>query len=203
MFFTYVDFTHDGRPFYVGMGDELRLRRKLGRNKHHTNVVKKHGQNRVIVLETDDRTKAIQLEIELIAKHHTFIDDPFYNAIGCNYTVGGEGCKCSEETKAKMRESIRRGFENGRQVWNKGKQGIVYNISDAQRQQAREQLIAFNKTKPMLGKNHTEEAKAKMRKQHICSNCKSAGHNKSTCRKRPADFINQVSIAQLARREKE
>lgn len=202
MFHTYIDWTNDGRPFYVGMGDDARIARKLGRNKHHTHVAKKHGQCREIVLSIDDRQATVDLEIRLIAEHHTFVDDTSYNGIGCNYTKGGEGCPCNEETRRKISESIRRGFENGRVNWNKGKK-VSYNLTDEERHRRREQRIAFNKTRPNLGKYHSEEAKAKMRKPHVCSICKTAGHTKTTCLDRPADAINVVAIAQQQRHNRE
>lgn len=61
-------------------------------DKHHTHIARKHGQRREIVLSSEDRQAAIDLEIKLIAKHHTFKNDPEFNDIGYNYTKGGEGC---------------------------------------------------------------------------------------------------------------
>lgn len=198
MFHTYIDWTDDGRPFYVGMGDDARVSRRLGRNKHHAHVARKHGQNRRIVQSFSERQDAIDLEVKLISEHHTFIDDPAYNGIGCNYTLGGEGCACSEETRHKISES-----RKGTAPWNKGKHGLTYNFSEENRQKAREQRIAFNKTKPMLGKHHSEEAKARMRKPHICSICQTLGHTKTTCPKRPIDAVNQVQVAQRLRHQNE
>lgn len=179
MFYTYVDETHDGKPFYVGMGDEARLRRLLDRNKRHTHTAKKHGQNRQVLGEFENRDDAIQLEIKLITELHTFVDDPDYNGVGCNYTRGGEGCPCSEETRKKISES-----RKGKEPWNKGKH-VKYNLTDEDREHRRQQLIAYNKTRPNLGKKHTDEALAKMRKPHRCSNCGESGHQKRTCQKLP------------------
>jgi len=182
MFHTYIDYTNDGRPFYVGMGDDARLHRLLGRNKRHTHTAKKHGQNRKIVATFEERENAIDLEIKLIAEHHTFVDDPSYNGFGCNYTPGGEGRPCSEEMKQKMREIIKAQYASGqRQPWNKGKQ-VTYNITEEDRQARRAKIIAFNKSLPMLGKKHTDEALTKMRKPHRCSNCGVTGHQKRTCK---------------------
>lgn len=92
------------RPFYVGKGNVARLGKKT-RNKHHSNVAMKHGVNRVIVLSTDDENVAFGEEVRLIAEHHTFVDDPFYSDVGCNYTKGGEGSSdhiASEETRRKL-----------------------------------------------------------------------------------------------------
>lgn len=177
MFHTYIDWTTDGRPFYVGMGDDHRIYVMSPRNKRYGHVANKHGRHREVVQSFEDRQGAVDLEVKLIAEHHTFVDDPLYNGIGCNYTRGGEGCPCSEETRRKISES-----KKGRVPWNKGKHGIKYNFTDEQRQKAREQRIAFNKTRPMLGKRHSDEAIAKMRKPHRCSKCGEPGHQKRTCK---------------------
>lgn len=121
MFHTYIDWTDDKRPFYVGMGDDNRIRVLSPRNKRYGHVANKHGRHREIVRSFENRADAISLEVLLISKHHTFVDDPSYNGIGCNYTIGGEGCACSEETKQKMRNKIRDQFASGRTVLNKGK----------------------------------------------------------------------------------
>jgi len=99
-FHTYVDWTMEEtpRPFYVGKGNENRIN-CLKRNIHHTRVSNKHGIDRRIVLITTDEQLAFNEEIKLIAEHHTFIDDHFYNGIGCNYTIGGEGHTPSNEMR--------------------------------------------------------------------------------------------------------
>lgn len=191
MFHTYIDSTNDNISFYVGMGDDARVRRMLGRNKHHTHIAKKYGQIRRIIASFDERQDAIELEIKLIAEHHTFRDDPKYNGIGTNYTSGGEGCPCSEETRRKISESIKQGFTNGRVNWNKGKK-VSYNITDEDREHRRQQLITYNKSLPRLGKSHTEDTKARMRKSHICSICKTSGHIKTTCPERPISTAKPV-----------
>lgn len=178
--FVYVDFTNDHQPFYVGMGDQVRIRRQFGRNKHHTNTAHKHGLNRVIVATFEKREDAVDKEIELIAEHHTFVDDHNYNGIGCNYTKGGEGCACSVETRQKISRS-----RSGQPAWNKGRRDLTSNITEEQRQKAREQIIAFNMTAPFTGKHHTEATRAKMRKPHRCSICGKTGHIKRTCQKSP------------------
>ena len=198
MFHTYVDLTNDGKIFYVGMGDDSRVTHLLGRNKHHSHVAKKHGQIRKIVESFETRQSAVELEIKLIAEHHTFTDDPEYNGIGCNYTRGGEGCACNEETKQKISTSIKRGFASGRNVWNKGK-SVSYNVSDEEKIRRSKTLTEYNKTKPRLGKQHSDETRAKMKKAHTCSICARSGHTKTTCPDRPIDVVNAVSQAQRER----
>lgn len=180
MFHTYIDWTNDGRPFYVGMGDDARISRKLGRNKRHTYVARKHGQRREIVLSTDDRQATIDLEIKLIAEHHTFKDDPAYNGIGCNYTKGGEGCPCNEETKQKMRDTIRAQYANGREPWNKGRRDLRPRTEE-EKQRLRDANLGRPPTKGFTGQRHSDEALARMRKPHRCSKCGQPGHQKRTC----------------------
>lgn len=202
MFHTYVDWTTDGRPFYVGMGDDHRIHVMSQRNKRYGHVAKKHGLRREVVQSFEDRQAAVDLEIALINEYHTFVDDPLYNDIGCNYTRGGEGCPCSEETKQKMRDSIRAQYAAGREPWNKGKR-VQYRKTEKSTEQRRNAIIAFNKSRPMLGKQHTEEALAKMRKPHVCSICKTPRHTKTTCPERPTDVVNRVAEAQQLRHDRE
>lgn len=177
MHHVYIDYTNDARPFYVGMGLENRLSRRFGRNPRHTNTGKKHGCNRQIVGSFEKRKDAVSLEIKLIAEHHTFVDDPEYNGIGCNYTTGGEGCACSEETRKKISES-----RKGITPWNKG-QSVSYNISPEERKRRADQLAERNRSElPWLGKRHSDETRSKMRKPHRCSICGVMGHTKTTCR---------------------
>lgn len=90
MLFVYVDFTDDGRPFYVGQGTASRVRR-IQRNVYHDRVAVKHGYRREVVLETPGRFEALNRELRLIAELHTFIGDPCWNRIGTNLTSGGDG----------------------------------------------------------------------------------------------------------------
>lgn len=200
MFHTYIDWTDDGRPFYVGMGDDARVAR-ADRNIHHTRVSRKHGRRREVVISTENRQETVDLEIKLIAEHHTFVDDPLYNGIGCNYTPGGEGHPCSDAMKQQMRDIIRAQYTAGRQPWNKGKH-VKYRRTEKSLAQRRASIIAFNQTLPMLGKHHTETTKERMRKPHICSMCKTIGHTKTTCPERPVDAVNVVSLAQQRRHQR-
>lgn len=89
MFHTYIDWTDDGKPFYVGMGDDHRIYVMSPRNKRYDHVARKHGRRREVVQSFEDRQGAVDLEVRLIAEHRTFVDDPLYNGIGCNYIRGG------------------------------------------------------------------------------------------------------------------
>ena len=111
MFYAYVDWTLEeiSRPFYVGYGNDARIRNKH-RNKHHTNIRSKYGMRREIVFETLDESLAKQREIQTIAEHRTYVFDPDYK-FGCNYTTGGEGVsglKFSSATLRRLSEVARR-----------------------------------------------------------------------------------------------
>ncbi len=107
-FFVYVDFKEDdGKPFYVGKGNENRVK-DLDRNQLHTNIKNKHGMVRKILLETLSEQEAFKKEIELIQELKTHID---LGEGGANFTLGGEGSsgyKFSEEQK----EALRKKWEN-------------------------------------------------------------------------------------------
>jgi len=100
--FGYVDFTNDGRPFYVGIGDTLRVN-KVERNTKHKGISASHGHNREIQFSVSDRSIVQQWEVATIAELKTYhYDDP--EGIGCNFTRGGEGNPGwvpSHETRAK------------------------------------------------------------------------------------------------------
>jgi len=91
-FHTYIDWTLEEhpRPFYVGKGNEGRTRNPE-RNNKHKHVRKQYGFNREIVFTSDDERECLQKEVELIAEHHTFVNDELATEVACNFTLGGEG----------------------------------------------------------------------------------------------------------------
>ncbi len=113
MFHTYVDWTLEAvpRPFYVGKGTVHRVQLRV-RNKHHANVAKKYGVRRKIVFTSENEQAALDCEIQLIAEHHTFVNDPLYNGVGCNYTHGGEGTSGHKHSDDAKRRMSRLGFRH-------------------------------------------------------------------------------------------
>ena len=108
-FYVYEDWTIEESPrcFYVGKGDEDRVKR-LKRGKYHVEVVSQFGQQRKIVLETSDESVAFETERRLILEHHTHPKDPNYNGVGCNRTTGGQGNSgriVTQETCRKISQS--------------------------------------------------------------------------------------------------
>jgi hypothetical protein len=83
MFYVYIDYRLDGRPFYIGKGKEGRLT-DMRRNKYHRAIVKKHGLLRKVVWSGEDEQCAFFIERRLIGSlkdSHTL----------ANMTDGGEG----------------------------------------------------------------------------------------------------------------
>lgn len=110
MFFVYVDWTQEiePRPFYVGKGNKKRLK-IISRNKRHINISGKYGFVRKIEFESESEQICKEKEINLILQYHTFVGDPHYSGIGCNFTTGGDGGRPkgwnhSDETKKKLRQ---------------------------------------------------------------------------------------------------
>lgn len=91
--YTYVDWTTEVSPvaFYVGKGDESRVQNLKRANIKHSNISKKYGQDRKIILVTEDEDEALREEIRLIKEHKTYVYDPESGPRACNYTIGGEG----------------------------------------------------------------------------------------------------------------
>ncbi len=107
VFFVYVDYTNDGRPFYVGKGNRERIRRKE-RNAHWRSIAAKHGwsiDNRRVVLATLDETFAYEQEVRLIVEHRTF-EGAGENCWGANRTRGGDsnfsGYRWTAEQRARV-----------------------------------------------------------------------------------------------------
>ena len=123
IFQVYEDWTLEASPrcFYVGKGDDRRVQ-LVKRNGLHTRTSKRLGFQRVVIFETASEVDALNLEIAKIAEHHTYVHDPSYNGVGCNFTKGGDGVTgkrhtpesraritaaligrpCSEETRRKI-----------------------------------------------------------------------------------------------------
>ncbi len=88
--YVYVDWTTEAepRPFYVGKGNDARLNR-LMRNRLHTNIKRKYGFAREVVMVTSVEEYAMNREKDLIAKYKTNVTKAGH--WGANLTDGGEG----------------------------------------------------------------------------------------------------------------
>lgn len=84
--FVYVDFRSDvNKPFYVGKGNDARVKRTT-RNRYHSNIVKKYGFQRHIVFSSNDEQLCFKLESFLIKELKTR-----NHFGGANFTDGGDG----------------------------------------------------------------------------------------------------------------
>jgi NUMOD3 motif-containing protein len=105
VFYGYVDYTNDGRPFYVGKGAMLRVR-WAARNKRHETISKRHGRVRKIEFASSIEQAAFDWETDTIARLRTFVDD---SDLGCNLTRGGEIAKIvSGDVRRRLSEARQR-----------------------------------------------------------------------------------------------
>jgi hypothetical protein len=102
-YLAYLHCRPDGSPFYVGKGSTTRMKQMSGRNKHHTNVVNKHGKANILKGFLPCSTSDIALELEkgiikCLARMGVNLT---------NKTLGGEGSNgYSHKAKAKEAMSI-------------------------------------------------------------------------------------------------
>lgn len=103
MFYVYLDFTDDGRVFYVGKGSGRRAL-EYRRNKKHTRIRKTFGCKRKIVFQSLSEEDVFRKETALVEYFNTFTTD-WKTGIACNFTRGGDGARGairSEETREKI-----------------------------------------------------------------------------------------------------
>ena len=154
-FCVYVDYTTEdvSRPFYVGKGNQNRVN-SLTRNNVHSSIVKKYGQHRRIVFQTNDESLALLVEEEIIRSLKTYIRVGW----GANLTPGGDtspmkdpviaakvsasktGHSTSDETKRRISESVR---------LVQARPDVKRKMSDASR-----------------GRKHSSETRSKMSNSH-------------------------------------
>ncbi|MDE2104965.1 MAG: hypothetical protein KGL39_47445 [Patescibacteria group bacterium] len=178
MYYVYVDETDDQIPFYVGKGSSNRIKR-LTRNRKHTRVAKKYGQNRIVLIETEDEAEAFEYEKAFIAELHTYVYDSAAEHLACNFTTGGDGTsghRDSEEVRQKKRECrlgeknpaygthINAGEKNwmfGRTHTPEAKQKISVRLKGISHPQTEETRRKIGASK--IGKSRSEETKRKVR----------------------------------------
>lgn len=117
---VYEDWTLEETPrcFYVGKGDDDRASKLKRASVQHTTIAQQLGQRRVVVMTSANETVVLNAERRVIAERHTYVNDPDYNGIGCNRTLGGQGNSgriVTEETRRKISASKRGKTPN--KVW--------------------------------------------------------------------------------------
>lgn len=136
IYYAYIHCKPDGIPFYVGKGNESRIKRVRRRaNKWHCNIVDKYGEENILVgkIECSSEQIAFDLEIGLI-KRLRAMQLPLVNA-----TSGGGGVSgffLSDEAKEKKRQAL---------------------LGRPRTEKTKEKLRLAN-----LGKKHTQESRKKM-----------------------------------------
>jgi hypothetical protein len=105
IWYGYVDYTDDGRPFYVGKGLDKRVR-VVDRNEKHARVSNKHGRTRVVEFCSKDEQAVLDWEVLTCAASGTY--ESRRDGIGCNFTKCGEGTSGhipTQETRDRMSKS--------------------------------------------------------------------------------------------------
>ena len=99
-FYAYIHCKPDGTPFYVGKGNDRRIK-KIDRshNQRHTNTVKMYGKDRILVgaIECSAEQISFDLEVGLIKRLEIM-------GVGlCNLTSGGDGgYKFTDDVRNKL-----------------------------------------------------------------------------------------------------
>ena len=174
VFYTYLHCRPDGSPFYVGKGAGSRSHRLSGRNRHHKNIVEKHGAESIgiFVFPCSSEDEAFADEIRHIAQ----LRSEGYDL--SNQTYGGEGCAgryFSKETREKMSASLK-GKNKGRKPTRETIEKIVAKTTGLKRTESVRMALSLMKignknaagnkgvpgNKTFLGKTHAAESKAMM-----------------------------------------
>jgi len=155
-FFVYVDYREDdGKPFYVGKGNEHRVK-NLDRNQLHKRIKNKHGIFRKILFETYSEQEAFQKEIELIQELKTHID---FGEGGANFTLGGEGSSgMCEVVRKKMSESIKKAHNNP-EFKKKRSESVKKNWEDPEHREKMSEANKYFWAKPESKKKKSEASK--------------------------------------------
>jgi len=152
-FYVYVDFRgDDGRPFYVGKGNEGRVK-GLKRNELHSRIKNKHGIIREVVFETHSEQEAFKKEIQLIQELQTHVD---HGNGGANFTLGGDGISGYKFTKEQS-ESLKKAWEDHPEYREKLSESNKKNWEDPEYRKKMSELIKKLWEDPEHRKNISEK----------------------------------------------
>lgn len=98
----------DGRIFYVGVGANQRVYSHSSRNPHWHNAVRKYGKKSEIVKRFDNKCCALTYEKLLIS----IIGIDNLTNISHGGDSGNSGIKRSDESNARVSDSLKRHYEN-------------------------------------------------------------------------------------------
>lgn len=110
VFFVYLDWTNEdpSRVFYVGKGNDARVKDVRNRSKVWKNYAQKYGwtrEHRQVVLASKYEEYVYENEIRLIAEHGTY---HHVTQWGANLTQGGEGGTSGDAHHMKKPEYVER-----------------------------------------------------------------------------------------------
>ena len=118
MYHVYVDRTDAGTPFYVGKGNDDRVRMlRKGRNGKHGSVCRNHGQHREIVFSHENEVIVLNEEIKMIDMLHTWVHDPEATSLACNFVRDVRGWSKTGTTKQRISERTKEAMAKLDPVW--------------------------------------------------------------------------------------
>jgi len=136
-FYVYIHKKPDGTPFYVGKGQESRVKTVWRRhNPHHTRIVQKYGAENIVVEKTLALSDEDALRLECI--YIKQLKEQGYKL--CNLTDGGEGVSGYVRTDEEKKKNSER------------KKGNTYRRGSTHTEEAKEKNRQAH-----LGKKHTSE----------------------------------------------
>jgi len=108
---------------------------------------------REVVLTTDVERQALDVEVQLIQEHRTFVDGGT-GWWGANLTLGGEGVSGTHINKgrtfsAEHRQKLSQA-RRGRAPWNKGQQNVYTDEALAKIKKARSRQVTSTETKQKI-----------------------------------------------------
>jgi len=169
-YYVYSHSLAEQPPFYIGKGDEKRIKEIHRKNNpHHCNIVNKYGKENIIVRSILCRNEkhAFELEVKLIAALRNG------GVKLANMTDGGDGVSGyvhTDEARAKMSEAkigTPRSDETKAKIGNANRGRVVSEETRVKIGAAGKGMKHTEETKAKIsesskGRTHTEESKAKI-----------------------------------------
>lgn len=145
MYYVYVDKTDKGAAFYVGKGNEARVKMlRGGRNGKHGSVCRNHGQHREIVFSHEDEETVLNEEVRVIDALHTWVHDPLSDELACNFVREGRGWSKTGTQCERISECTKIGMakippeERAKQKERQRRAMMGHSVSDEARQRQSE-----------------------------------------------------------------
>lgn len=176
MWYVYIHFKPNGRPFYVGKGLAARVRsKKRPHNSRHTRTLNKYGEAAILVWSKEFSTheEAVKEEVRIIAELRSMGVDLV------NFTDGGDGTPgfrmSKEQRAANGKRKIGNKYMLGRPLSSEARAKISLANTGKKRDAAfremrRRAMIDYfsipgnreRQSRVHTGKKHSEESRLKM-----------------------------------------